>query len=68
MFCMRCYSTPPVVGTVNSPVVQLHHSDIYMYCKFGEPGFADLQVGTRRDKETVDLTTNRINNLLFEVQ
>ncbi|CAM6014304.1 unnamed protein product [Sphagnum balticum] len=26
------------------------------------------EVGTRRDKETVDLTTNRINNLLFEVR
>jgi hypothetical protein len=38
-----------------------------MYCKFGEPGFADLQVGKRRDKETIDVTTNKINNLLFEV-
>jgi hypothetical protein len=48
--------------------VQLHHSDIYTYCKFGEPGFADLQVGKRQDKETIDVTTNKINNLLFEVR
>ena len=27
-----------------------------------------MQVGTKRDKSTVDATTNRINGLLFEVK